>query len=91
MTKTFKILAATLVLGLAIPSAVAAQKQAAPRPSGHFCIDTQMPDGRTVPVCRCYSSFDCRRVMPTCTRALLASDPAAERMGRCARKVSQSR
>ncbi len=91
MTLTLKTLAAVLVLGLSASTALAAQKQPAPRPSGHFCIDTQMADGRIVPVCRCYSSFDCRRVMPACTRALLASDPAAERMGRCARKVSQSR
>jgi hypothetical protein len=91
MPQTLKILAAALSLCVAVPAAYAAQKPATPQPSGHFCIDTQMPDGRIVPVCRCYSSFDCRRVMPVCTRALLASDPNAERMGRCARKVSQRR
>jgi hypothetical protein len=91
MTLTLKTLMAVLMLGVTVPAASAAQKQAAPRPSGHFCIDTQMPDGRTVPVCRCYGVIDCRKVMPACSRALLASDPDAERMGRCARKTAQSR
>jgi hypothetical protein len=91
MTRILKILVASVALVVVVPAASASQAPATPRPSGHFCIDTQLPDGRTVPVCRCYSSFDCKRVMPACTRALLASDPHAERLGRCARKVSQRR
>jgi hypothetical protein len=88
MSSIFKTLAVLMVMSAVVPASVASQTQAAPRPSGHFCIDTQRPDGRIVPVCRCYGAIDCRRVMPACTRALLASDPAAERNGRCARKVS---
>lgn len=84
MTMTTKALLAALTLTALIPLATAMPRDPAPRPSDHFCRDVQLGDGRTVPVCRCYSAIDCRRVVPACTPLILASDRDAEKKGRCA-------